>query len=64
MITYGQSIEWTSFDGSKTKITIDGCETADRARNEAVRFAKEQGWTPPRWWQFWRWNDTRINLEH
>jgi hypothetical protein len=18
------------------------------------------GWTPPKWWQWWRWNDSRI----
>lgn len=61
MITYGQTIKWTQLDGSTTTVTVDDCETAKRAQDEAIRFAIECGWTPPRWWQFWRWNDTRIN---
>lgn len=27
----------------------------DRTEVDALNVAKEMGWTPTRWWQFWRW---------
>lgn len=58
---YGQIIRWTDFDGSKTTVSVNGFETLEEARAAAVRSAKDSGWTPPRWWQWWRWEDTRID---
>jgi hypothetical protein len=63
MISYGQTIRWTDFDGTISRITNSGYDSADEARHEAIERARELGWTPPKWWQFWRWDDTRIKLE-
>lgn len=61
MVTYGQSIVWTSFGGDRSCINVDGCLTPEEARRDAINSAKRLGWTPPRWWQWWRWDDTRIS---
>ena len=55
MITYGFDIKWGS-----TTFGVSGCTTRVAAIQEAITFAKSNGWTPPRWWQFWRWMDTRV----
>ncbi len=57
MPTYGQKITWTSFWGEKTSVEVDECVTREEAREDALRFAIKAGWTPPRWWEFWRWSD-------
>lgn len=33
-------------------------DTEQEAKDECEREARKQGWTPPRWWQFWRLNDS------
>jgi len=56
MNTYGHTIVWRHWRGS-TSVTVDGCATPEQARDEAIRFAIQSGWTRPRWWQWWRWGD-------
>lgn len=58
MTTYGQTIRWTNFDGSVEEITVSKCASAEEAYDMAIINAQVNGWTPPRWWQFWRWSDT------
>lgn len=43
----------------RTKVTVRSRWHGDleTARLEAFRMAKEAGWTPPKWWQWWRWSD-------
>lgn len=60
MQTYGQEIRWTDRDGTVHRIVVDQCASSREARRMALKAAKIRGWTPARWWQFWRWNDTRI----
>ena len=55
-IQYGQTIEW-SHRGSKLSVTVNGCATPQEALGAAIRNAKLFGWTPPRWWQWWRWSE-------
>jgi hypothetical protein len=55
---YGQEVRWTKFDGSKHTLEINDCDTLDEAVQTAFREAIKCGWTPPRWWQWWRWGDT------
>lgn len=46
----------SSLDGAKRAITFGPFKTAEEADatwNDALR----SGWTPPKWWQFWRWDD-------
>lgn len=57
--TYGYSIQWTTFCGGKTSAGVSEMPSPEVAYHEALAFAIRCGWTPPRWWQFWRWSDTR-----
>jgi hypothetical protein len=56
-------IKWTDIDGSKSSVCSDYHFHARDARKEALRMARKWGWTYPRWWQWWRWEDSRPNLD-
>jgi len=57
---YGQEIKWTRFNGAKSFVSCFNCESIEIAQEQALKSAKQAGWTPPKWWQWWRWKDTRI----
>ena len=59
-MTWGAEIIWRSCDGSISSASTRGCATREDAWRETLALARGTGWTPPRWWQFWRWHDTRI----
>lgn len=64
MKTYGQSITWTEYGNrSRSTITVDGRKSADQATKDAIDDAVYFGWTPVKWWQWWRANDTKINQQ-
>ncbi len=56
MTTYGQEIIWSTSTG-RISVMVDKCDTPEEALQEALKWAKEDGWTPPHWWQWWRWGD-------
>lgn len=60
MTTYGQEVIWTRFDGSVERFAVEGCATIAEAQTKAFWFAAKSGWTTPKWWQWWRWGDTRL----
>ena len=60
MIKYGQTIVWTDFWGDRTEIATFGCDSLEEAKKEAIKSAKQCGWIPVKWWQWWRWEDTKI----
>ena len=52
-------IEWTPRKGFR-KLVTDGpyYDDEDEERKDALaKEAIEAGWTPKRWWMWWRWND-------
>lgn len=55
--TFGFVIVWTRRNGQE-KIGVDGCASAEEAKEQAIAFAKRCGWAPPKWWQLHRWFDT------
>ncbi len=55
---YGKTIRWTDWLGSHV-VSVDDCKTPEEANTKVYEFAREQGWTPPKWWQWWRWGDSR-----
>lgn len=57
---YSAEITYTSFNGGSTTCGVDGCETQEQAWYEALELAYMDGWTQPKWWQWWRWGDTRV----
>lgn len=58
-MTYGQNITYTDFWGNKTTFGVDGCDTPEEAIAQALELARDDGWTAPKWWQWWRWEDTK-----
>lgn len=54
-MTYGYSMR---FNGGGTMVT--GCPTQREAIEKCLSWAIVSGWTPPMWWQFWRWDDTSF----
>jgi hypothetical protein len=59
-MTCAQEIHWTELNGDRHNVSSGWHGSLEAARWEALQMAKAFGWTPPRWWQFWRWNDTRL----
>jgi hypothetical protein len=60
---YGQTIEWTTIWGECYTVEVWGCaccSTREDVTRDALTVARLAGWTPPRWWQWWRRNDTRV----
>jgi hypothetical protein len=51
---YGYKIQW-----GNQSFAVCGCATEAEAKQKCIEWATKDGWTPPRWWQLWRWNDTR-----
>jgi len=60
---FSVAIEWTVFGEGKKLSIADGFASYDMANKIAIKVAKDMGWTPPKWWQFWRWTDTRLPAE-
>src|SRR5678815_2329600 len=58
---FAQDILWTELSGTTTRVSSGWCDAEDDARQAAKSMAVKMGWTPPKWWQFWRWNDTRLS---
>jgi hypothetical protein len=56
MITHGQKIAWNDRNGYHA-VEVSGYATAEEAKAEAIISAGGLGWTPPKWWQWWRWGD-------
>jgi hypothetical protein len=58
MTTFSQEIIWHSMAG-RHSVSVEGCDSREEALSTALRMAKQgsHGWTPPRWWQWWRWGD-------
>lgn len=52
-----QKVSWTNILGDTEEVEAEG-ETLEIAIERAFIKAQSRGWTPRRWWQFWRWQDT------
>jgi hypothetical protein len=56
MSTHGRSIEWRNGYGL-SRVDTSGHETREEAFAYVLPAAIQLGWTPPQWWQFWRWSE-------
>lgn len=56
---YGITITWTRWDG-KYKFASLNFIDFHTAWVEALKLAYANGWYPPKWWELWRWRDTRL----
>ena len=59
---YGQIIKWCPSPGREKSVSVHSFYERD-ARKSALRSAIRSGYTRPRWWQWWRWGETRINMD-
>jgi hypothetical protein len=59
MPTYGLRIDWSNWKGEVQGIGVSNCDSWEEAYTRATAWATELGWTYPRWWEFWRWFDSR-----
>ncbi len=57
MATYGQRIQWTRKDGGVQAVEVEGYASPQEAMEAAFQSAIRWGWTRPRWWQWWRYDD-------
>lgn len=56
-LTWSYTVHWIKFPNKYSNMTSSGWETPEEAKKAALEFAAECGWTPRRWWQFWRWRE-------
>lgn len=56
---YGITITWTRWY-CKLKFASLNFPDFDEAWRAALDLAREDGWYPPKWWEIWRWGDTRL----
>lgn len=61
-VTY--HFQMTHFDGSRDSNSCGPVEfeQTHAAWFSALRTALLSGWTPPKWWQWWRWDDQPRSL--
>lgn len=53
-IGYGYRIKW-----GDNSFAVQGQPSPEEAKAMCIEWATKHGWTPPKWWQFWRWGDTK-----
>jgi hypothetical protein len=59
---YTAVVRTTSLFGHVSELRVSGpLHERDYIRDAALVWAIESGWNPPRWWQWWRRNDTRLD---
>lgn len=56
---YGFVVTLTEFGGGKHQWGSRGHLTHEEALAAAWELAHKYGWKPAKWWQFWRWADTK-----
>jgi hypothetical protein len=57
MAEYGMLVRWTGRDGRVNILRMGPYPTAQEAWDKALHHARALGWTPPKWWQWWRFGD-------
>lgn len=60
-MSYGFRIIYhSSIFSDKIVFEVDGCDSFQQAKLECKKFAELFGWRNPRWYEFWRWKDTKL----
>lgn len=52
-------IRWRPIPNAMTSVASGWAASEAEAKAEAWAMAIEYGWTPPRWWQWWRWSESQ-----
>lgn len=54
---YSAEMRWTWFPWRKVQIRVRGYSTPGEAMTGLMKEALSRGWTPPKWWEIWRFRD-------
>lgn len=54
---WSRRVEWCESSRAVVAVEVSDCDTREEAKLGAFRAAVENGWTRPRWWQWWRWSE-------
>ena len=57
---YGAWFEWYPRLGERQFLEVSECDTLQEAIDGVRQFAINSGYTPPRWWQLWRWGERPL----
>ena len=55
---WGCQVLWTELLGGHNEVRVSGYRSLQDARQAAKDLAIAAGWTPRKWWQWWRFGDT------
>ncbi len=58
-IIYTRYVYWRDWDGTTHGVMVDATSIY-KATFGALRRAVLDGYTRPKWWQFWRWNEKKL----
>ncbi len=58
-IIYTRYVYWRDWDGTTHGVMVDATSRY-KATFGALRRAVLDGYTRPKWWQFWRWNEKNL----
>lgn len=53
----GQEIRWRRWGDGKPMVSTGWHPSSRAALVSSLKAARAVGWTPPRWWEWWRWGD-------
>ncbi len=56
--SYGCSFSWHRNGGVET-YSVSGCASRREAESAILRYLEEAGYRPPRWWEYWRWDEQK-----
>jgi hypothetical protein len=56
---HGYTVVWTRFGEGRSTFHACGFSTPEEADKSRAESLRGYGWEPPKWWQWWRWDDTR-----
>ena len=56
--SFTATIVWND-RGGRNELSVTSNHSYDAALEGVWRIARGMGWTPPKWWQWWRWRDSR-----
>ena len=59
-MTVEGSFEWSPTPTKSIKVVQRGHADVSECMAAIRAAAFQMGYTPPRWWQWWRWTETRL----
>lgn len=59
-MSYSYAVQWNLFNGRTPSVAVWRRPDEEKAKLEVISIATRMGYTPPRWWQFWRWGEKGL----